>query len=82
MPKLTRDKRPDPAGWRLKQHSGKDLPHEIVWPADVCVRCRYQGQMYHSTGRPLCQACESVSVCLEAPAVGLHERREILQLEA
>ena len=76
------ENRPDPAGWRLKQHSGKGLPHEVVWPENVCHRCKVVGQMYFSSGKAQCAECESRTIVQVQPGVGLHERREIMQLEA
>ena len=74
--------RPTPEGWRIVQHSGKDLPHEVVWPNDMCVRCRYRGQMHFETGRALCDACSERTVVQEASHVGLHERRQRIELDA
>jgi hypothetical protein len=73
--------RPTVEGWRVAQHSGKDVPHEIVWPEDVCHRCKVQGQMYFGSGKPQCGDCEERTVVQIAPSVGLHERRRILELE-
>ncbi len=74
--------RPTPEGWRAVQHSGKDVPYEIVWPDDVCHRCKVQGQMYFGSGKAQCADCEERTVVQVAPAVGLHERRQVLELES
>jgi len=82
MPLFKGHARPTPEGWRVAQHSGKDLPHEVVWPDDVCHRCKVQGQMYFTSGKAQCADCEERTVVQIAPPVGLHERRSILELEA
>ncbi len=73
-------KRPTPEGWRVTQHSGKDVPHEVVWPDDVCHRCKVQGQMYFGSGKAQCADCEERTVVQVAPSVGLHERRSAFEL--
>ena len=46
-----------PAEWRKLQQSGKDLPHEVMAPKDVCSRCKTTGEMRYTTGHPLCEHC-------------------------
>lgn len=82
MGMLKRSARPDPEGWYKMQHSGRDLPHEVLWPNDTCTRCGYVGQMHFSTGRALCQECDGRSLVQVAPAVGLHERRQLPELQS
>lgn len=81
MPLLRAHARPSPAGWRQLQHAPNQLPHEVVWPSDVCHRCKVQGQMYFGSGKAQCADCETNTVVQIAPPVGLHERRVVLELE-
>jgi len=80
MPLFKGHSRPDPAGWRALQGTVKDLPREVVWPDDVCSRCKVQGQMYFGSGRAQCADCEANTVIQIAPPVGLHERRATTEL--
>ena len=73
--------RPTPEEWRKVQHASRDLPHEVQWPTDMCTRCRSRGQMHFETGRALCDLCAERTVMQQASAVGLHERRERLELQ-
>lgn len=82
MSMFKKETRPTPEGWRKVQHSGKDLPHEVVWPSDYCSRCRAHGQMHFDTGRALCDVCSERTVVQLASPVGLHERRQRPELEA
>lgn len=74
--------RPTPAGWRVAQHAPNQLPHEVVWPADVCHRCHVQGPTFFGSGKAQCATCEEQTVVQEAPPVGLHERRAVLELHS
>ncbi|HVL93335.1 MAG TPA: hypothetical protein VM264_08315 [Acidimicrobiales bacterium] len=82
MPLLRGHARPDPAGWRQLQGMVRDLPREVVWPEDVCHRCKAQGQMYFGSGKAQCAECEARTVVQVAPPVGLHERRAVIELNA
>ena len=81
MSRLKKHTRPTPEGWRLVQHSGKDLPHEVRWPDDMCTRCHYRGQMFFDSGRAQCEVCNERTVIQEASTVGLHERRQLMEIE-
>lgn len=82
MPLFKGHTRPTPEGWRVEQGKVRDLPREVVWPEDVCHRCKVQGQMYFSTGKAQCITCEELTVVQVAPPVGLHERRAVLEIDA
>ena len=82
MPLFKGHARPTPEGWRVLQTRVTDLPREVVWPDDVCHRCKVQGQMYFSSGKAQCITCEERTVVQVAPPVGLHERRAVLELDA
>ena len=73
--------RTTPAEWRAIQQSGKDVPSEVVWPKEICSRCRRHGPMQFTTGNPLCEDCTANTVIQLASPLGLHERREVPQLE-
>lgn len=74
--------RPTPEGWRAVQTGTKELPREVLWPANQCSRCKIHGQMEFSTGKALCSDCAATTRVETASPLGLHERRGIKQLQA
>lgn len=81
MPLFRAHARPTPADWYKLQHAPGQLPHEVIWPDDVCHRCKVQGQMYFGSGKAQCASCEERTVVQEAAPVGLHERRAVIELQ-